>query len=172
MASDGRGYPESSLINRYCAECEEAFAAQEPLQFICDDCKPYCKGCTRQFNPSSRTAILCVECEIKIAQEICTCCSTMEYPNREGVLDKYGHCPDCADESSKYDLIDHGSDKHICKSCPNELFDKDYILCNNCLVEKVPCPQCKENVIYKTEYCCEECEKRLTRAEKIFKLPH
>jgi len=166
--------PKRQLVSneyRICHECEEPFVAETALQFLCKDCKPFCKGCKNKFDPINKTSIICTECSIKIANEVCTNCGETDYPSRTGLLNGYGHCADCVSLEERYKVTDDSSNRNWCRICKKVEIESKHTVCRECLTKEDTCTYCAKNKKYVSEYCCTSCEKIFMEEEKTYKLP-
>lgn len=131
--------------SKRCIECHKLYAATEPNQTHCPDCKPACMGCGNQFQPKTRTQVHCDTCLYLITNSKCVVCK-----KSCAALDQTGACISCRD--------DHG-DRFFCKGCNINAVEKPTDMCESCAKRKRLCPSCYKVEIAANEMACESCLK-------------
>lgn len=131
-----------------CTACGNRYEPTHESQFLCESCKPKCRGCEKKFNPvDDKTDSLCESC-YKISNTIGNCSKCGDLSQ----LDESAHCDGCSTRRSH-------SSKEFCIECDVNKPTMGQI-CTNCLGKTKMCPRCLENSIESRFYICKGCREQ------------
>ena len=136
----------------YCGLCNDKYVPGNALQYLCNNCKPKCRGCKKQFDPVLKTEYLCTSCLSK-ANSMGTCAKCGDLSQ----LDEDATCSDCVSRSIPREFS-------TCVECLKVEMAKGDI-CLLCQSKEITCPSCMQEKINAKEYKCNTCRKK---QEKLF----
>lgn len=157
---DENGICRECYIARYgmyaevCPVCEFKYEVELEHQFVCPNCRPNCKGCTKKFNPRDKHQVLCAHCESKAGTTgFCSYCGL------EDELNDFARCKGCAKQFSQ--------SFEKCSCCKTNVSDSTRV-CDKCSLKSSRCSRCEIGSKYEKDYVCENCKK--TQGKKFREL--
>lgn len=133
-----------SWQGKTCVKCKKTFKSNNQIEWLCNRCRPNCKGCNVKFSPVDKLDYLCGTCHFKASRGEGACSGCGNYSTS---LDYLAHCERCRTK----DIADV---PELCVVCKKRM--TFHGICDTCVETKIPCPECERPMDAKY-YLCNVC---------------